>query len=151
MTLDISDFNLGDHKNHGMLDPDKYLTKTKGMKLNIIPQPWTMDIARSTILNIMKITHFGRHREDNTCVKLTLYCFHGGYLWLEKCITIDLALIHWITRLSMQGPYPQDFYPGKAVDHALAQRIKATYGDVEKGKRGYKVYSIQNGVVFLGC
>jgi hypothetical protein len=33
----------------------------------------------------------------------------------------------------MQGPDPQDFYPRKAMDHALAQWIKDTYGDVDKG------------------
>jgi hypothetical protein len=33
----------------------------------------------------------------------------------------------------MQGPEPQDFYPGKTTDHALSQRIKDTYGDLEKG------------------
>jgi hypothetical protein len=33
----------------------------------------------------------------------------------------------------MQGPDPQDFYLGKAMDHALAQNIKDTYRDVEKG------------------
>jgi hypothetical protein len=51
----------------------------------------------------------------------------------------------------MQGPDLQDFYPGKAVDRALAQEIKDTYDDVEKGKRGYKVASIQNGIVRLSC
>jgi hypothetical protein len=71
------------------------------------------------------------------------------FLWLGKHITIDPALIQRITGLSMQGPDPQEFYPGKATDCALAQKIKDTYGDVEKGKRGYKVASIQNGVVRL--
>jgi hypothetical protein len=42
----------------------------------------------------------------------------------------------------MQGLDPQDFYPGKAADCTLAHRIKDTYGDVEKGKWGYKVASI---------
>jgi hypothetical protein len=51
----------------------------------------------------------------------------------------------------MQGPDPLDFYPGKVADHALAQRIKDTYGDVEKGKWGYKIASIQNGAVHLDC
>jgi hypothetical protein len=69
----------------------------------------------------MKIPHFGRHQEVNMCVKILLSCFHGGYLWLDRCITVDLALIHRITGLSMQGPDPQEFYPGKAADHALAQ------------------------------
>jgi hypothetical protein len=85
------------------------------------------------------------------CIKLPLSCFHNGYIWLDKRITIDLALIHRITRLSMQGPDPQEFYPGKAADHALVQNIKETYGDVEKGKRGYKVASIQNGTMRLAC
>jgi hypothetical protein len=120
MTLKTSDFNLGDRKNHGMLTPHKYLTKIIGKKPKIIPQPWTMDIMRSTILNVMKIPHFGRNQEVNTCVKILLLCFHGSYLWLSKCIIIDLALIHWITELSMQRPNPQDVYPGKAANCTLA-------------------------------
>jgi hypothetical protein len=31
------------------------------------------------------------------------------------------------------------------------QKIKDTYGDVEKGKQGYKVASTQNGTVHLSC
>jgi hypothetical protein len=118
--LKINDYNLGDCKNYGTLTPYKYLTKTKGKNSNIILQSWTMDIARSTILNIMKIPHFGRHQEFNTCVKLIFSCFHGGYLWLDRCIIVDPILIHQITRLIMQGPNPQDVYLGKVVDHALA-------------------------------
>jgi hypothetical protein len=70
-------------------------------------------------------------------------------MWLDRRITVNLVLIHWITRLSMQGPEPQKFYPEKAADCAMAQNIKDTYGDVEKGKQGYKVASIHNGVVRL--
>jgi hypothetical protein len=51
----------------------------------------------------------------------------------------------------MQGPDPQDFYPGKATGGPLTQKIKDTYDDVEKGMRGYKVASIQNGAVCLAC
>jgi hypothetical protein len=51
----------------------------------------------------------------------------------------------------MQGTDPQDFYPGKASNRTLAQRIKDTYEDVEKGTRGYKVASIQSGAVRLAC
>jgi hypothetical protein len=51
----------------------------------------------------------------------------------------------------MQGSDPKEFYLGKATNHALAQKIKDTYGDVEKGMRGYKVASIQNGAVHLSC
>jgi hypothetical protein len=51
----------------------------------------------------------------------------------------------------MQEIHLQNFYPGKATDCALAQKIKDTYDDVEKGMRGYKVASIQNGAVHLAC
>jgi hypothetical protein len=61
MTLNISDFNLGDRKKFNMLAPHRYLTRMKGKKSRIIPQPWTMDLPQSTILNVMKIPHFGRH------------------------------------------------------------------------------------------
>jgi hypothetical protein len=89
-----------------MLAPYKYLMKTKGKNSKIIPQQWTMDLAQSTLLNVMKIPHFRRHQEVNACVKLLLSSYHGGYLWLNHHITIDLTLIHKITGLSMQGPDP---------------------------------------------
>ena len=58
-------------------------------------------------------------------------------------------MINQIIGLSIQGPDPQEFYSGKTTDHALAQRIKDTYGDLEKGMQGYKVASIENAVVHL--
>jgi hypothetical protein len=79
----------------------------------------------------MKIFHFPHHEEVNACIKLLLLCYHGGYLWLDKIITVDLALIYQIIGLILKGPDPQQFYPGKTSD---AQRIKESYGDVEKGK-----------------
>ena len=151
MTLKINEFNLGDRKNFNMLVSHRYLTRMKGKKSRIIPQPWTMDLVHSTILNVMEIPHFGRHQEVNACVKLMLSIFHGGYFWLYRRITVDPTLIHRITGLSMQGIDLQDLYPGKVADRALAQKIKDTYDDVEKGKRGYKVASIQNGAVHLAC
>jgi hypothetical protein len=105
-SLKFSDFNLGDRKNYSMLSSYKYLTKMKGNNSKIIPQPWKMNLAQSTLSNIMKIPHFGRHQEVNACVNLLLSCFHGGYLWLDLHITVDPTLIHKITRLSMQGLDP---------------------------------------------
>jgi hypothetical protein len=70
-------------------------------------------------------------------------------MWLDRRITMDPALIHQITGLSVKGPDPQQFFPRKASDRSLAQRIKEAYGEVEKGKRGYKVASIQDGAMHL--
>jgi hypothetical protein len=147
--LNINDFNLGDRKNYALLAPHKYLKKKTRKNLKIVPHPWTKEITRSTILNIMKLHHLDRHQEVNACVKLLLSCYHGGYLWLNMCMTVDPILIHMITRLSMQGTDPQKFYLGKVFDCTLAQRIKDTYDDVEKGKKGYNIASIQDGAVHL--
>jgi hypothetical protein len=78
--LKINDFNLGDIKNYAMLTPHRYLTKTMGKKSKIVPHPWIKEIVRSTILNVMKIPHFDKHKEVNVCIKLLLLCYHGGYL-----------------------------------------------------------------------
>jgi hypothetical protein len=100
-TLKFNDFNLGDYKNHTMLTPHRYLTRMKGKNSRIIPQPWTMNLVQSTILNVMKIPHFGRHQEVNACVNLLLSCYHNNYLCLDRHIIVDPTLIHRITELSM--------------------------------------------------
>jgi hypothetical protein len=150
-TLKFCNFNLGDCKFYNMLAPYKYLTRIKGKNSNLIPQQWMMNLTQSTLLNVMKILHFGRYQEVNACVKLLLASYHRGYLWLDHQIFVDLALINRITRLSMQGPDPHEYYPGKTIDHALAQKIKEAYGNVEKGARGYNVASIESGAMRLAC
>jgi hypothetical protein len=91
--LKFSDFNLKDCKVYNMLAPHKYLTRTKGKKSKVIPKAWTHNLTQSTLLNVMKIPHFGRHQEVNACVKLLLSCYHGRYLWLNCCIIVDPTLI----------------------------------------------------------
>jgi len=69
-TLKNNDFNLSDRKNYAMVAPHRYLMKTTGKKSCIVSQPWIKELVQSMILNVMKIPHFGRHQEVNTCVKL---------------------------------------------------------------------------------
>jgi hypothetical protein len=111
--LKNNEFNLGDRKNYVILTLYRYLMRTIGKKPCIASQSWIKELVKSTILNMMKIPHFGRHQEVNACVKILLSCYHGGYLWLDRCVTMDPMLIDLITGLSMQGPDPQQFYPGK--------------------------------------
>jgi hypothetical protein len=99
--LKFFNFNLGDRKAYRMLSPYKYLMRTKGWNSKIIPQQWKMNLAQSTLLNVMKIPHFSRHQEVTACVKLLLASYHEGYLWLNRRITIDLVLINRIIGLSM--------------------------------------------------
>jgi hypothetical protein len=65
-------FNLGDRKNYAILAPHRYLTKSIGKKPHLISQPWIKEMTHSTMLNVMKIPHFGHHQEVNACVKLLL-------------------------------------------------------------------------------
>jgi hypothetical protein len=132
--LKNNEFNSGDQKNYAMLAPHYYLTKTTRKNPHLISQPWIKELVQSIVLNVMKILHFGRHQEVNACVKILLPCYHGGYLWLDRRIIVDLVLIHQITGLSVKGPGPQQFYLGKASDRSLAQCIKEAYREVEKGK-----------------
>jgi hypothetical protein len=91
--LKFIDFNLDDRKVYNMLVPHKYLTRKKEKNSKIIPQSWTINLTQSTLLNVMNIPHFGRHQEVNACVKLLLSCYHGGYLWLNRRITVDPMLM----------------------------------------------------------
>jgi hypothetical protein len=87
--LKFSDFNLGDRKFYSMLALHKYLTITKGKNPNIFPQQWTHNLMQSTLLNVMKIPHFGRHQEVNACVKLLLSCYHEDtYGWTTASLWI---------------------------------------------------------------
>jgi hypothetical protein len=132
--LKNNNFNLDDRKNYTMLANHRYLMRMTRKKPHIVSQPWIKELAHSMILNVIKIPHFGRHQEVNSYVKILLLCYHGGYIWLDRSITVDPTLIHLITGLSMQGSNPQQFYPRKTSYFSLAQRIKEDYGDVEKGK-----------------
>jgi len=104
--LKNNEFNLRDRKNYMMIVPYWYLMNMTGKNLRIVSQLWIKDITQSMILNVMNIPHFGRHQEVNACVKLLLSYYHGGYMWLDKSITMDSALIHLIIRLNMQGLDP---------------------------------------------
>jgi hypothetical protein len=101
LVLKNNDFNLGDRKNYAMLAPHRYLMKMTGKKPRIVSYPWINELTQSMILNVINIPHFGRHQKVNTCIKILLSCYHGAYIWLDKRITMDLVLIHLITRLSM--------------------------------------------------
>jgi hypothetical protein len=85
--------------------------KMTGKKPRIVSQPWIKELAQSTILNVMKIPHFGRHQEVNACVKLLLSCYHGGYLWLDRRITVDSGVDPLDYRIEHAGTRPSTVLP----------------------------------------
>jgi hypothetical protein len=59
---------------------------------------------------------------------------HGGYLWVEEPISIDVELITYITGLPPRGETPTQFLDDKTKEKALAEEMKKTYG-TERGSR----------------
>jgi hypothetical protein len=43
-------------------------------------------------------------------------------MWLNYHIIVDPTLINMITGLGMQGPNPQDYYPGKTANRAISHK-----------------------------
>ena len=76
-------------------------------------------LARSGLLNLLEIPHFGRGVEVNSVVRMLLSCIHGGYLWLSNRVDIGVDLIHPITGLSKTGNEPQINIDGKSKDTRL--------------------------------
>jgi hypothetical protein len=50
-------------------------------------------------MNLLEIPHFGRGKDVNACVKKILARVHGGFLWMDRHVSIDVELIAKITGL----------------------------------------------------
>jgi hypothetical protein len=96
------------------------------------PKPWAVGLANTGILNLVEIPHFGRGKEVNNCVKQLMAVLHGGFLWLEEPISIDVELISFITGLSSMGESPTQYLDDKTKEKSLAEEMKKTYG-TERG------------------
>jgi hypothetical protein len=53
----------------------------------------------SRLIEPLRNPTFGRSNEINACVNMLLRCVHGGYLWLDRPVSIDIDLIVCITGL----------------------------------------------------
>jgi hypothetical protein len=103
---------------------------------------WETRLEKSGILNLLEVPHFGRSLEINACVKLLLSCIHGGTLWLDPPVSIDTALIAWITGLPKAGEDPTTLF-NKAGERALSEAMKEKFHTF-RGKRGLDVMNIND-------
>jgi hypothetical protein len=67
------------------------------------PKKWVASLANIGILNLVEIPHFGRGREVNNYVNQLMAVLHGGFLWMEELVSIDVEIIVFITGLSSMG------------------------------------------------
>jgi hypothetical protein len=54
-------------------------------------------------MNLLDIPHFGSGKHINGFVKKLLARFHGGILWMDRPVPINVDLITSITGLPMDG------------------------------------------------
>jgi hypothetical protein len=98
-------------------------------------------LAKTDILGLLEIPHFGRRWNKRNCIKQLMEVTHGGYLWVEEPISIDVELIACITGFPPQGETPAQFLDDKTKEKELDKEMKKTYG-TERGSRRIRIKCI---------
>jgi len=60
-------------------------------------------------MNLLEIPYFGCDKDMNNCVKQLLALLHGGILWMDRMISINVVLIATITCLPTDGGNPKQY------------------------------------------
>ena len=74
--------------------------------------------------------------------------FHGGCMWFDSHIFVDVDLIFSITRLPKERVDLTPFFVGKEQDKSLVSQMKEKY-NLTRDKRGFdKAYINDQGIIF---
>jgi hypothetical protein len=92
---------------------------------------------------LLEIPHFRWGKYVNNCVKKLLAVLHGGFLWLEELVSIDVELISFITGMPSNGEKPKQYLDDKTKEKDLVEEMKKTYG-MERGSCGIIIKRINN-------
>jgi hypothetical protein len=57
------------------------------------PAQWINRLYNSGIMNLLEILHFRRGKNVGNCTKQLLESVHGGILWMDRPVYIDVDLI----------------------------------------------------------
>jgi len=77
---------------------------------------------------LLEIPHFRWGKYVNNCVKKLLAVLHGGFLWLEEPVSIDVELISFITGLPSNCENLVQYWDDKTKDKAFTKEMNKTYG-----------------------
>jgi hypothetical protein len=102
------------YSDHDVTDTEKFPEFTKKVYLQTVgmnavgepidqPLQWATGLEKTGILGLLELPHFGRGQYTNSCIKQLMAVTHGGDIWLDKLISIDVELIAHITGLPSQG------------------------------------------------
>jgi hypothetical protein len=142
------------YSDHDVADTDKFLEFAKRvyletMGINLIGEPidqplqWATGLEKTGILGLLDLPHFGRGQYTSSCVKQLLAVTHGGDIWLDKLVSIDVELIAHITGFPSRGMDPMQFLDDKSKEKTLAEEMKKKYG-TDRGMRGIIIKRIND-------
>jgi hypothetical protein len=111
--------------------------------------------ANIGIMNLLDISHFGSGKHINECVKKMLSQVHGGILWVDRLVPINVDIIETIIGIPMDGEKPKQYLEDKTKEKSISDEIKDKYV-VERGNRGIRIIDINGPVTLfatrlLGC
>jgi hypothetical protein len=148
------------YSDHDVADEDKFLELAKRVYMETVgtnpfgepidqPLQWETGLEKTGILGLVDLPHFGRGQHATACVKQLLAVMHGGDIWLDKLISIDVELIANIIGFPSQGMDPTQFLDDKAREKVLAEEMKKKYG-TDRGTRGIIIKRINDVATQLG-
>jgi hypothetical protein len=93
-------------------------TSSSGVPI-LEPKQWITGLYNTGIMNLLEIPHFGWGKDVNNCVKQLLALVHGGILWMDRPVSIDVDLIAEITGMPTDGENPSQYLDDKTKEKAL--------------------------------
>jgi hypothetical protein len=109
------------------------------------PSQCIIGLYNTGIMNLLYISHFGCGKHINGCVKQLLSRVHGGILWMDRPMPINVDLIVAINGLPTYGGNPEKYLEDKTKAKAISDEIKEKYG-TERGNRGIGINDINDPV-----
>jgi hypothetical protein len=105
------------YSKHDVADEDKFLKLAKRVYLEIVGtnrvgEPihqllqWETRLQKTRILGLVDLPHFGCGQYATSCFKHFLVVTHGGDIWLDNIVSIDVELIANIIGLPSWGMDP---------------------------------------------
>jgi hypothetical protein len=102
-----------------------------------------MGLYKIRIINLLDIPHFGHGKHINESVKKILETMHGGILWMDSPIPINVDLIVSIIGLPTDGEMLEKYLEEKMKEKSISDEIKEKYG-METGSKGITISDIND-------
>jgi hypothetical protein len=129
-TIKYSDHDVADAVKFPDLVPQNYL-ESRGEGPSGTPLlehvQWILGLYNIGIMNLLDIPHFGHGKHINGCVKKILERVHGGILWMDRPIPINVDLIVAIKGLPMDGEKLEKYLEEKMKEKSISDEIKEKY------------------------